>query len=237
MTKPNPDPILLTSEQLTSVSQNMARLKASAAQSRAEIWRCAKILFPDRTYDETSSTVWDGDVAKFARIGLVHGRQQGQQEKGAVRTDSNDETARRKEAIERTLAGESIVTPTSLREQYESEQSKLSATLDAIEFLAGEIEREKTALAIQYSKEMKPKHSALMDTVCKKILETHAAWRELYDLKRHLIDSGVGLRGLCLNLPDFLGTPVDPYSDMADFLRAAKNEGFISKLPAELVLR
>jgi hypothetical protein len=38
-------------------------------------------------------------------------------------------------------------------------------------------------------------------------------------------------------MPDFLGAPDDPYSEMASFLTAAKKEGFISKVPAELELR
>jgi hypothetical protein len=230
MTKPN-DPIL-KSEKLSSLTQNLAKQKANAAQSRAEVWRLTKMVSPHNNYDVTSSTVWDSDIAEFARIGLINGRQ----EICVVPTGDQDESARRKVALDRTLAGETLATPIGIKEQIETAQRQWSATEDAIEFLTREIEQEKTALAIQYSKTMKPKHDALMDTVCKKILETHAAWRDLYALKRHLIDSEVGLRGLCLTMPDFLSAPNNPHSEMADFLRSAKNDGFISAVPKEMRL-
>jgi hypothetical protein len=232
MTNPKPDPIL-TSDKLTALHQSLAKQKANAAQCRAEVWRLTTLLSPASAYNETSSTVWDADVAKVARIGLLKTTQKNR----VVSTpDGQDEAARRKDAIERTLAGETIVTPTSLREQLESENLKWSAAEDAIEFLIREIQREKTALAIEYSKKMKPKHDALMKSFCQKQLEAHAVWRELYDLKRHLIDSEVGLRSLCLTTPDFLGAPNDPRSEMGDFFRAAKSDGFISTVPVELRL-
>jgi hypothetical protein len=231
MTKPN-DPIL-TSDKLTADTQNKKRLLASAAQSRSEIWRFTKILYPEQTYDETSITTWDAGTATVARIGLLKTTQK----KVVASTDDQDDAARKREAIKRTLAGEPIETPTTIREQFESEQRKLSATLDAIEFLTREIERETTALAIEYSNtKMKPKHDALMKSFCQKQAEAHAVWSEIYELKRHSIDNGVGLRGLFLTTPDFLGAPNNPHSEMAEFFRAAKNGGFISSVAKELRL-
>ncbi|WP_079567210.1 hypothetical protein [Bradyrhizobium erythrophlei] len=231
MTKPNPDPIL-TSDKLTDDTQNKARLLASSAQSRAKIWNFTKLLSPASCYDETSSTTWDADTTTVARIGLLKTTMK----KQVVSADNRDEAARKKEAIERTLAGEVIVTPSSIQQQLDSEQIKLSATLDAIDFLTGEIQREKMKLAIEYSKKMRPKHDALMKTFCQKQLEALSVWSELFNLKSHLIDNG-GLHGLCLNLPAaFLGAPNDPYSDMADFFRSAKNDGHISAVPKEMRL-
>jgi hypothetical protein len=59
---------------------------------------------------------------------------------------------------------------------------------------------------------------------------------ELYTLERHLINSGVGLRGLSLTLPDFFPNPIDKTSDLADFVREAKREGFINSIPKEFNL-
>jgi hypothetical protein len=227
----NYDPIL-TSVKLTTDTANKTRLLASAAQSRAEIWRLTTLLAPASCYDETSTTTWDADVATVARIGLLKTTST----RKAVSNDGKDESAKKKEAIERTLAGETIETPTSIQQLRDSEETKLTATLDAIEFLTAEIAREKTALAIEYSKKMKPKHDAIMGRVCKTILEARTAYAELYDLKRHLIDNEIGLRGLCLTTPDFLGAPNDAYSDMATFLQAAKVDGFISAVPVGMRL-
>jgi len=57
---------------------------------------------------------------------------------------------------------------------------------------------------------IKPKHDALMESLCKKLLEVHGAWLAVYDLKNHLIGSEVGLHGLCLTTADFLGAPNNP---------------------------
>ncbi len=216
---------ILKSDKLAGLNAKKAELRASAKLWNTERHRLAKILSPQ--YHEVTVTRID-DVLKDAA-----------NRKGAVTgvIDETAEAARKAEELRRTLAGEPLANPSSIEEQLRVSNKQLTAVEDALEYVNGEIRSEKTALAIAYSKQRRPDHDRLMAKLCASLLETHKAWGEVYALKRHLVDEGVGLIGLCLTMPDFLGAPVDPYSDMADFFRAAKKEGFINAVPNELVLR
>src|SRR5229473_3685760 len=213
---------ILKSDKLTSLNAKKAELRASAKLWNTERHRLAKILSP-QYLDETVTRI--DDVQKEAAT-----------KKGAVTgvIDETAEAARKAEELRRTLAGEPLANPISIEEQLRVANKQLTAVEDALEYVNGEIKREKTALAIAYSKQRKVDHDRLMVKLCSSLLETHKAWGDVYALKRHLIDNEIGLIGLCLTMPDFLGAPVDPYSDMADFFRAAKKDGFISKVPADL---
>jgi hypothetical protein len=230
MTKPN-DPVL-TSDTFTSLKETLTKQRVSAAHWRDETWRFTKLLAPVSCYDETSETIWDPDIAKVARIGLLNTTQK----KEAASAGDYNEAARREDAIKKTLAGEALVTPVSIREELETAKLQWTAAEDACEYLEKEIRKEKTAFAIAYSAKLKPKADALIKSFCQKQLEAHAVWKEIYELKQHLLESEVGLRGMLLNLPEFLGAPNDPYSATADFFRAAKNDGFIKEVPKEMLL-
>jgi hypothetical protein len=217
---------ILKSEKLTGFLAKKAEQRASAKHWNDERHRLARILSPQ--YLDVTVTRVD-DVRKEAAT-----------RQGAVVPDVVDEAAQaalKAEVLRRTLAGEPLANPTSIEEQLRVANKQLTAVEDALEYLDGEIKTERAALAIAYSKQRKPEHDRLMVKVCASLLETHKAWGEVYALKRHLIDNDVGLIGLCLTMPDFLGAPNDPYSDCADFLRAAKKEGFINAVPNKLVLR
>jgi hypothetical protein len=229
MTNPN-DPVL-TSDTFTSLKENLTKQRASAAHWRGEAWRLTKLLSPASCYDQTSETIWDPDIAVKARIGLLKTTQ-----KKAVAPAIDNEAARREDAIKKTLAGEALVTPVSIREELEAAKLQWTAAEDACEYLEKAIRKEKTSLAIAYRAKLKPKADALIKSFCQKQLEAHAVWSEIYELKQHLLESEVGLCGTLLNLPSFLGAPNDPHSDMADFFRAAKNDGMISSVPKEMRL-
>jgi hypothetical protein len=213
---------ILKSPKLTSLLEDRDKLKARAAQSRAEVWRMTQILSPQPN-DSTVITVLDvkGEAARNKGVVFTGG------------IDEQAEAARKEDALKRTLAGEPLADSTSLKEKLEKEHRQWHAIEEAIEFRTREIEHERTALAIQYCKEQKPKHDDLLRRVCKTLWEFHAEWSELYKFKRHLIDHEIGLRGICLTLPDFLGAPNDKHSELADFLRAAKREGYVNSIPKE----
>jgi hypothetical protein len=222
----NPPPIILKSDKLASLLEGRDKLKVRAAQSRAEILRLTKIVFPqhiDVTVIRIANT--KDKVAEAARspgITLIGADEQ--------------ETALNDDILKRTLAGEPLSHTTGSKEKLDQEHRQLSAIENAIEFLDREIYKEKTALASQYCKTRLPDHDAKMKRLYAGLLETHSAWLDLYEMKRQLIDSGIGLRGICLNLPEsFLSTPNNSYSEMAEFFRIGKLEGYISKIPAEYV--
>ena len=217
---------ILNSPKLTGVNAKKAELKPRAKHWNDERHRLTKILSP-QYMDETVIRI--DDVKKDAA-----------NRKGAIPTDVIDETAeaaRRAEDLRRTLAGQPLADLTSVEDQLRAEHRQWSAIEEAIEFVHREIKSEKTALAVAYCKQRRPDHDRLMVKLCASLLETHKTWAELYALKRHLVDEGVGLIGLCQTMPDFLGAPIDPYSEFADFLRLAKKEGFINSVPNELELR
>jgi hypothetical protein len=231
MTKSNYDPIL-TSPKKTSMLEGREKQKAGAAKSRAEVWRLQKILSP-QIHDATVSEVIEDDSPQHARIGLKRGRN----ENGVVSTgtDEQDEAARRADELERTLRGEPLADAASVEEKLGRAHRQWAAHESAIEHLNREIEKEDTALAIAYSKTKEKLHKDIMTRLGKTMLEAHQVLLEAYDLKRHLIDNSIGLRGLCLNLPEsFLSTPNNAYSELADWFRAMKRDGFINSVPNEM---
>src|SRR5216683_4917419 len=192
---------ILKSDKLTSLNAKKAELRASAKLWNTERHRLAKILSPQ--YLDVTVTRID-DVQKEAA-----------NRKGAIPTGVIDETAeaaRKAEELRRTLAGEPLANPSSIEELLRVANKQLTAVENALEYVDGEIKREKTALAVAYCKQRMPDHNRLMVKFCASLLETHKVWGELFALKRHLVDEGVGLIGLCQTMPDFLGAPIDPYS-------------------------
>jgi hypothetical protein len=223
---------VLTSPKLTALLEDRDKLKTKAEQSRATVWRLTQIVQP-QSNNATTSIVLDDDSPKFARIGLKISSDA----KAVVLTggiDEQKEAARRKDELERTLRGESLADTTDTKEALAQEHRQWKAYEDGIEHLNREIERERNVLAIQYCGQLKTKHTELMKKMCQPLLAFHAAYSELYALKRHLIDNEVGLRGLCLLTPDFASTPNNPHSELAEFFREAKREGYIKEVPAEL---
>jgi hypothetical protein len=233
MTKTNYDP-LPKSEKLIALLSDLDKQKAKAKQSQAEVWRLTKARSP-QIQDSTVIRTTDADAPTAAFIGIKKSRDQ----PGVVSTGMGEQevAASNEDILRRTLAGESLADATDIKEQLAKEHRQWSAHESAIEHLTREIEKEKAALAMAYFKLIKPKHDEQMARLCKALLDVHTAWAGVYELKRHLIDSGAGLRGLCLTTPEsFLSTPTNPHSELSEFLRAAKREGFIREIPAEVRL-
>ena len=210
------------SAKLISLSEDLHRLKARSAQSQVEVKRLTKLTTP-HFYDLTVRRVTDvnDDHAGKAAVALIN-------------IDETDDGARKDDILKRTLAGEPLIQSTDIESQLKFEHAQWSAIETAIEFRTREIETENTALAIQYSKQCKPRYDELMRRICKPMLEVQIACSELHSLRRHLIDNEMGFRGFGISLPDFLSAPINPYSEMATFFRSAKVEGYIKEVPSEL---
>jgi hypothetical protein len=224
---------LPTSDKFTELLKSRETQRANAKQSRAEVWRLTKILSP-QIQDATVTRTTDPDTPTAAFIGVKKTRDK----PGVVSTGVGEQevAASKEDILRRTLAGESLADFTSTEERLDKEHRRWAAYESAIEHLNREIEIEKSVLAKEYCKKLKSRHDDLMRQLCKPMLELHAAYSEAYDLKRHLVDSEIGLHGLFLTLPEFLSTPNNPNSEFADFLRAAKREGYIKEVPSELRL-
>lgn len=232
MAKFNFDP-LPKSDKLTALLEDRGKLKAKAKQSRAEVWRLTKLLSP-QIHDETVTRTTDADEPTAAFIGIKTARDK----PGVIYTGMGEqnEAALKEETLRRTLAGELLADATGRKEQLAKEHRQWTAFESAIEHLNREIEKEKTALAIQYCKQLQPKEKELMARVCKHLLELHAAHSELYSLQRHLIDNSIGCHAICLDLPTFLSAPSNPHSEFSEFIRMAHRKGYIKEVPSEMRL-
>jgi hypothetical protein len=66
MTRPEP---ILKSEKLTALLEKRDKLKANAAQCRADVWRLTKLISP-QIHDVTVSTAIDAETPKVAYLGI-----------------------------------------------------------------------------------------------------------------------------------------------------------------------
>lgn len=229
------NPFNPSSPKLTELVQKRETLKTKSKASQAEATRLNKLLHP-QWLNETVIRVTDADPPTTAFIGI----KPRPDALGVVSIGgaSQHDDARKQEALERTLAGHSLADTSSIQEQRDRELRQVAAFEDAIEFVSREIEQEKNILADEYAKSLGLKHQEQMAALCKAMFDVHTKWTEVYNLKRHLIDSGVGLRrGLCGSMPEFLGSPNDPYNDMAGFFAAAKRQGYIREVPQTMQLK
>jgi hypothetical protein len=218
---------ILQSEKLTTLLEDKGKMKAGAAASRSEAWQLEKLRSP-QILDTTVIRYTDPETPTAAYIGIKKRPEQGVAFTGP---NEQDQAARREDDLQRTLKGESLADSTGIEEKLARTHRKWSAQEDAILHLDREIAAEKSKLAAAYCKQRKPDYHDMMRRLCKPLLEVHAVWSELYGLKRHLIDNEAGLRGICSTMPDFLGSPNDKHSEFADFIMAAKREGYINSLP------
>jgi hypothetical protein len=227
----------MTPDKLTELTQKLETQKAGSKRSKGEIHRLSKLKFPQQWHDATVVRVIDVDAPTAAFVGIKPQRDQSSVVSTGMK--EQDEAARKQEALKRTLAGESLPESASADEQLEKAHRQFAAHEDAIEFLQREIDREKNRRSAEYAKSYKATHDKQMTALCASGLDFHAKWSEVYAGKRYLIDTGVGLRdGMYLNLPEsFLGTPNNPYSDMAAWFTAAKRDGFIKEVPQSLRMK
>jgi len=223
MTKLNSYPTF-GSDKLTALLSDRAKMKALSKQKRDEVFRFTGMINPQ--FNEVTVLRID-DYGKDLKT-----------KRGvAYREDKQpDEVIPETDIIQRALAGESIDDSARIEEQLAKAQREWAGIERGIEHLDREIAREKDLLAKAYCKQLKPKEQESMVRLCKQMLELHATYSELYALQRHLIDAEIGCHGICLDLPSFLSTPSNKYSEMADWLRAAHRKNYIKEVPSELRL-
>jgi hypothetical protein len=152
-----------------------------------------------------------------------------------IGTTDNEAAKDKDTEIQRTLKGETIDC-SDIRSELAAEQKQWRALVDAGEYLDGQIRLEKDKLATEYCKTLKPKHDAAMARLLGHLVDAHVVHSELSEIRRHLIDSGILLRNICLMMPAVdavLGNSKAAHSDLGNLFRAAKSEGIISKVPAE----
>ena len=219
-----------TSPKLTELTQSRDDFKAKVVTGRAESIRLSKQLYPqwlDETVRHATYVAPHNspplDVSYRPDASVAH--------TGASEYDDSD-------LVRRTLAGETFQAAADTKTQLENVQRQLAAYETTIEHLSRELEHESNRLRQEYAQSLVPKHRDLMVKLSNAVVDVHAAYADVYGLKRHLVESGVGLRHkLCNTMPEFLSVPTDSYGEMASFLAAAKQHGWVKDVPQSLKMK
>jgi hypothetical protein len=139
--------------------------------------------------------------------------------------------------IEHTLAGGSVSPDADLTGQLRLAMLQWRAIDDAKHSLSKTIRSAKRDAAIKVLAGLKPAHDAIMKRLIGPLVEVQSAFVELSAMRQELCDKEIGLfNGVCELLPDFLDSPTNGYSEMADFFRAAVKAGYLRSIPKELRL-
>jgi hypothetical protein len=217
----------LQSKKLSDLLADKERLLPKTKEFRAEVFRLTQLQNPS-VHTETVRRIADYSDAKdkAAKAGVI-----------TTGTDSESaESARKADALQRTLDGVPLEDEGSIKDKLDKTNRSWASHEDAIEFRDREIFAEREFLAKEYCKKITPQHDQSMVKLGKATLDFYAAWIEANELRQHLIDEAVGLRRICLTLPDFLSNPLNKHSDFAGWIRAMAKQGFISSTPKQLRL-
>jgi hypothetical protein len=137
--------------------------------------------------------------------------------------------------IEHTLAGGSVSAASDLTSQLGLAMLQWRAIDDAKDALSKKIHKAKRHAAAKVVAGLKASHDAMMKRACAAGVDFHSAHVELSALREELCAKEIGLfSGVCELLPDFLESPTNGYSAMADFFRAAVKAGYLDTIPKEL---
>ena len=210
----------------TISSPLLTELESKEADLKTKIFNC-------KTTVEQLSRNQDSGISIRRWTEDVHGNEIGNSRKtGPIPSKHDDDDERSQaEILKRTLAGEPVEFH-DIPAQLNLCHKQWRAYEDALEHVTQAIYREKNVLAIAYCKELKPAHDALMARLCKELAGVHPVHLELHNMRRDLIDSGIMLHGICLTMPDeFIGHPLNKWSEFGDFLRQAKQDGYIKSIP------
>lgn len=212
--------IKLTSPLLTELEGKATDLKTKIADCKATVQRLSR-----NQNSEPSVRRWTEDA---------NGQEIGNPRKtGPIPSPYDEEDERvRAEILERTLAGEPVEF-IDITAQLRLCHKQWRAYEEASENVTQAIYRERSVLAAAYCKELKPQHDAIMTRLCKALADVHPVHMELQKMRRDLIDSSIPLHGICLTTPDdFLGHPLNKFSEQGDFFRQAQKDGYIKSIPA-----
>jgi hypothetical protein len=146
------------------------------------------------------------------------------------------ERQRRQDDLEAILKGEPMAVRPDVNVLLDACNRRAQAEEAAVVFLKKQIAAENFKLSSERCKALKPIEAEMMKKLYKLLAEVHAVHSEIHDKKESLIGSGIGLIGIFLNTPDFLGNPRDKQSDLAQFFRNGVTNGFISVVPGDLRL-
>jgi hypothetical protein len=215
---------ILTSPTLTALEDKLKTHESRFAAANEEFRRLTKLRREDYL-DQTSVTrmmaVSNSTISDVPEN--LAGRTTGD--------TAQAEAKRQQDDLERTLAGEDLSDRPSNKALLDAANRRASAEDQAIEFLKGKIAAEKYKLSLEHCRASKPKEAEMMKRLFKILADAHSVHSEINDGRQNLIDSGIGLRGVFLDMPDFLGNPRDRHSELSEYFRRGKDAWFINAIP------
>jgi hypothetical protein len=130
------------------------------------------------------------------------------------------------------LAGQPLPDDANVDAELATAMLNWRAIEDAKEIQLRHIEDTRRDAGRKLSQSLKPQHEKLMTALCIALTDAHAAWRELFTIKRGLLGQGIGLSGLfSVDPQEFMGVPSDRASDFCEFMRDAARAGYCRELP------
>jgi hypothetical protein len=145
------------------------------------------------------------------------------------------ESAEDKEArIAAIINGEAPPSPTNIDGLISDINAQWRGLEEAREILVRRIVDLKRNAGKVVCEKLRPEHDEIMKRLSKALLEAHAAYVQFDDFKRNLLFNECGLYGICSIEPDFLESPGDKTSSLAQYFREARQAGYIKAVPAEL---
>jgi hypothetical protein len=152
----------------------------------------------------------------------------------ALKTEGQNNIDNKESRIAIVLSGKDIPASNDVDAQLTTEMLQWESINEAQQVIDKQIRTASYKAATALCKSLKPEHDKIMVRLASSLLDVLKAHAELFSLKQQLIDNGSGLVGICLLMPSFLDAPNNRYSPLAEFLRAAKAENYISAVPKEL---
>jgi hypothetical protein len=226
-----------TADELESLEKDLADKKAMLSTGSEKLLRLIQLNRSD-SVDQTvinreRPSTKSGEFATKATIDIwdepTANRSTGVSAAEAAKSRDDDRDS--------VLRGEPLADRPSVTGQIDDQNRYCRAIEAAIESITRDINRKKAILAQNHCEKLKPQYREDMRLLCKALADAHAVHVKLNTVRQHLIDTGIGFRGVYLSMPDsFLNHALNKYSEFADFMRDAKRDGFIDAIPAEYVL-
>jgi hypothetical protein len=218
-----------SSEKLKSLEKKRAELKATAAISSAEILRLTNLGRPgsigetvvNRTRPATHATIETWSDPSTNRS-----------------SDLSAQESARNADRDAILSGQPLAERTDVKMLLAQQNRRRGALEDGLESIERDIRIEKTRLAIEYSKELRPEYDKEIGIVFKALVDLYPTLLRLNGLKQHLVDNGIGFREgvFAINPEALFDNALNKYSPLATFLNEGVRLQYIKQLPKEFVL-
>jgi hypothetical protein len=136
--------------------------------------------------------------------------------------------------VDLVLAGKDIPADTDIDAELKRGMAEWKALEDAKEIQRRRIDQVKKEAEKELCQSLRPAHDKIMTRLAKSLAETHAAYVELFRMKSEFYNNGIRYGGLFNIEPDFLDSPTDRSSYLAEFFRDATKAKFLPSVPVEL---